>query len=435
MQGGSDRANVERGPVWLDRVTAPDLMLIWPEEQGWAQYIGALVTLEWRISDRARARGHQPKAAPGPTLSSGPVLAQNGAGVAGVGECPIVRHHRARPRAPSAAAGRRATTPPGLRDTPPPPVAPGPAVVGDVVPDRPSGPACGVLHEDAPRHRRRRRRCGHARRVRRSPPRPAGDERASVVAVPAAVDARTVLGQPAPATPGARPCALSPCRAHRHGSAAPALMAGGARALRGGTGSADQRQPQNRIGPPARDHPRLSRCGEEHRPRSRRHGERRPDDGGRRRLRRPVPKPRRAHRGCRPPRLRPGLAPPRTAGRGAGQHRRRDAGAASDRGTRRHPTAREDCRRDGGTEEEDPAPSRQHVPDRAPAACLPAAHAPSAVHERIRGQRARPPDPAVPRRRSASRDLSDRAPHREPLHRRRRALLRETVQPRGRRRP
>jgi WS/DGAT/MGAT family acyltransferase len=48
MQGGSDQANAERGPVWLDRVTAPDLMLIWPEEQGWAQYIGALITLDGR---------------------------------------------------------------------------------------------------------------------------------------------------------------------------------------------------------------------------------------------------------------------------------------------------------------------------------------------------------------------------------------------------
>src|SRR6266571_8092394 len=48
MQGGSDPANVEREPVWLDRVTPPDLMLIWPEEQGWAQYIGALVTLDGR---------------------------------------------------------------------------------------------------------------------------------------------------------------------------------------------------------------------------------------------------------------------------------------------------------------------------------------------------------------------------------------------------
>ena len=217
MQGGSDQANVERGPVWLDRVTAPGLMLIWPEEQGWAQYIGALVILDGRsLFDANGGFLIEPvrEAAPGPTLSSDPVLAQNGAGVARVGGCPIVRHHRARPRAPSAAAGRRAATPPGLRDTPPPPVAPGPAVVGDVVPDRPSGPACGVLHEDAPRHRRRRRRRGHARRVRRSPPRPTGDERASVVAVPAAVDARTLPGQPAPATPGARPCALSPCRAH-----------------------------------------------------------------------------------------------------------------------------------------------------------------------------------------------------------------------------
>jgi len=48
MQGGSDRADAGRGPAWLDRVTAPDLMLIWPEEQGWAQYIGALLTLDGR---------------------------------------------------------------------------------------------------------------------------------------------------------------------------------------------------------------------------------------------------------------------------------------------------------------------------------------------------------------------------------------------------
>ena len=46
MQGGSDPANVEREPVWLDRVTAADLMLIWPEEEGWPQYIGALVILD-----------------------------------------------------------------------------------------------------------------------------------------------------------------------------------------------------------------------------------------------------------------------------------------------------------------------------------------------------------------------------------------------------
>ncbi len=48
MQGRSDPANVEREPVWLDRVTAADLMLIWPEEEGWPQYIGALVILDGR---------------------------------------------------------------------------------------------------------------------------------------------------------------------------------------------------------------------------------------------------------------------------------------------------------------------------------------------------------------------------------------------------
>jgi WS/DGAT/MGAT family acyltransferase len=46
VQGGGDPANVEREPVWLDRVTAADLMLIWPEEQGWPQYIGALLILD-----------------------------------------------------------------------------------------------------------------------------------------------------------------------------------------------------------------------------------------------------------------------------------------------------------------------------------------------------------------------------------------------------
>ena len=34
MQARSDAASVEREPVWLDRVTAADLMLIWPEEEG-----------------------------------------------------------------------------------------------------------------------------------------------------------------------------------------------------------------------------------------------------------------------------------------------------------------------------------------------------------------------------------------------------------------
>ncbi len=259
-------------------------------------------------------------------------------------------------------SGRRATTPPRLRDTPPPPIAQGAAAVGDVVPDRSARRACGVVHQDAPRHRRRRRRCGHARFVPRYRSRTLGDDRACVVAVPAALDAPTASGQSAATTPGVRPSLLSPAAAHRHCSATAALMAGGARDLRRGPRSSDQRQPQNRIGPPAGHHSRLARRGEERRPRPRRHRERRPDDGGRRRLHRAAAKPRRARRRCRPAGLRSGLTPPGTARRGPGQRRRGDADAAAHRATRRHATARDDRRGDGGAQEEEPTTRRQHVP-------------------------------------------------------------------------
>jgi len=46
IQGGAGPATVERKPIPLDRVTAPDLMLIWPEEDGWPQEIGALALLD-----------------------------------------------------------------------------------------------------------------------------------------------------------------------------------------------------------------------------------------------------------------------------------------------------------------------------------------------------------------------------------------------------
>jgi diacylglycerol O-acyltransferase len=46
MHGGTDPANVDREPVALERVTASDLMLVWPEKQGWPQYIGALLALD-----------------------------------------------------------------------------------------------------------------------------------------------------------------------------------------------------------------------------------------------------------------------------------------------------------------------------------------------------------------------------------------------------
>jgi diacylglycerol O-acyltransferase / wax synthase len=44
----ADPATAERGARPLDRVTAPDLMLIWPEEEGWPQEIGALGILDGR---------------------------------------------------------------------------------------------------------------------------------------------------------------------------------------------------------------------------------------------------------------------------------------------------------------------------------------------------------------------------------------------------
>jgi WS/DGAT/MGAT family acyltransferase len=46
MAAGTNPVGLEREPVWLDRVTAADLMLVWPEEEGWPQDIGALATLD-----------------------------------------------------------------------------------------------------------------------------------------------------------------------------------------------------------------------------------------------------------------------------------------------------------------------------------------------------------------------------------------------------
>jgi hypothetical protein len=48
FEQGADPAAAERGGRSLDRVTAADLMLIWPEKEGWPQVIGALAVLEGR---------------------------------------------------------------------------------------------------------------------------------------------------------------------------------------------------------------------------------------------------------------------------------------------------------------------------------------------------------------------------------------------------
>src|SRR6266508_1221741 len=48
MQRGADPETAERRPSPLDRVSVADLMLIWPEEEGWPQVIGALAILDGR---------------------------------------------------------------------------------------------------------------------------------------------------------------------------------------------------------------------------------------------------------------------------------------------------------------------------------------------------------------------------------------------------
>jgi WS/DGAT/MGAT family acyltransferase len=48
MQHAGDPAVVERGARSLDRLTAADLMLIWPEKEGWPQVIGALAVVGGR---------------------------------------------------------------------------------------------------------------------------------------------------------------------------------------------------------------------------------------------------------------------------------------------------------------------------------------------------------------------------------------------------
>jgi hypothetical protein len=60
----------------------------------------------------------------------------------------------------------RTASPSRLREAPASPTPPGPAPMGDVVPDRAGRSRGRVLHQDAPRDRRRRCRSGHARRVR-----------------------------------------------------------------------------------------------------------------------------------------------------------------------------------------------------------------------------------------------------------------------------
>jgi hypothetical protein len=98
MQGGWDPANADREPVGLERVTASGLMLIWPEKQGWPQYIGALVALDGKVLFDADGRFliEPVRDAIGRMLHLAPRFRQvlywprPGLGWPGVGRCPIV---------------------------------------------------------------------------------------------------------------------------------------------------------------------------------------------------------------------------------------------------------------------------------------------------------------------------------------------------------
>ena len=144
MEQGADPATAERGARSLDRVTAADLMLIWPEKQGWPQVIGALAVLEggsmvdtdgeFRIDAIRETVGHRLHLVP--RFRQALYWPRRGLGWpvwADAQSFDIADHVRVHP-VPS--PWRRATTPPRLRDAAAPSTPPGPALVGDVVPDR-----------------------------------------------------------------------------------------------------------------------------------------------------------------------------------------------------------------------------------------------------------------------------------------------------------
>jgi diacylglycerol O-acyltransferase / wax synthase len=142
-------------------VTASDLMLIWPEKQGWPQYIGALVALDGKVLFDADGRFliEPVRDAIGRMLHLAPRFRQvlywprPGLGWpvwVDAQSFDIAEHVRVHPVPPP---GDERQLLLACETPPPPPVAPGSAVVGDVVVDRPAGRARGVVHEDAPRHR------------------------------------------------------------------------------------------------------------------------------------------------------------------------------------------------------------------------------------------------------------------------------------------
>ena len=120
------------------------------------------------LSDRGRPRAHRAKGAPSSPLPSSAVLARIRVGLATVGRRSLRRHRRTRRGLPGRRPRRRHAAASCLRDAASPSVGPHPTLVADVVPLRPAGRTCGLLHEVAPRDRGRSRRSRGARRLPRS---------------------------------------------------------------------------------------------------------------------------------------------------------------------------------------------------------------------------------------------------------------------------
>ena len=158
----------------MDRLSAQDLMMLWPEELGWSQDIGALAILDGRrlldadgrfqierVRDRVQERLHLV-----PRFRQ--LLYRPGLGLGwplwiDAPSIDLAEHVRVFPLAAPADESRLLLVCEELRHRRLDPVA---AAVGDVVPARAAGRTGRLLHEAAPRDRRRHggdRRAGRLR--------------------------------------------------------------------------------------------------------------------------------------------------------------------------------------------------------------------------------------------------------------------------------
>src|SRR6266567_3782150 len=383
-------------PRRLDRLTAQDLMMLWPDELGWSQDIAALAILDGtRLLDRdGRVRIQAIRRQLEPRLHLVPRFRQllyrprQGLGWplwVDAASFDLADHIRVHPLATPgdeaqllqayAQLSRRRLDPPADAPTPvAPPWTPAPL------------PTAGELLRD----NLRRRLLGLGRGL-------------SGLAHPS----RT--GRGAPGRRGGRPSPSVPPH---------------------------QPQPSDRCRPPAGGRPQPPGGYQAGRPRTPRHGQRR---GPGRRRRRPAPAAGRPWRG------RPGagaardgahLAPSRAAWAGTRQPGRRDDGAAAAGRARPCSPARPDRRGDGRAQTAGPpAAGQRDLPVRRRPARVVSDPGPPAVREPHRHQRPGPAGAAVSCRSAAAGTVPRRVAHGQRDPRCRRVLLCRAAQPHRGRRP